>query len=150
MEKSADRAAGNQGQQRQFLLFLGFQLPPESQPLDAHIDWLLGTLSPREEKVIRLRFGLSDGYMYTQERIARELYVRQPTVSRIENKALRKLKHPARRRTIEERLLITPLLLAAVAEADRRCRHAESAVVDEILLEIVEERRRARRAAATA
>ncbi len=56
---------------------------------------VLGTLTPREEKVLRLRFGLEDGRPHTLEEVGKEFDVTRERIRQIEAKALRKLRHPA-------------------------------------------------------
>ncbi len=60
------------------------------------IDAVLHTLSPREEAVIRLRFGLKDGRCHTLEEVGTEFNVTRERIRQIEAKALRKLRHPVR------------------------------------------------------
>ncbi len=60
------------------------------------IDAVLRTLTPREEDVIRLRFGLSDGRCHTLEEVGTEFNVTRERIRQIEAKALRKLRHPVR------------------------------------------------------
>ena len=57
---------------------------------------VLDTLTPREEKVLRLRFGLDDGHQRTLEEVGREFKVTRERIRQIEAKALRKLRHPVR------------------------------------------------------
>ena len=58
------------------------------------------TLSPREAEVIRYRFGLYDGQTYTLEEVARIFGLTRERIRQIENKAIRKLRHPSRARTL--------------------------------------------------
>ncbi|MBR2489475.1 MAG: RNA polymerase sigma factor RpoD [Clostridia bacterium] len=60
------------------------------------IDGVLKTLTPREEAVIRLRFGLKDGRCHTLEEVGTEFNVTRERIRQIEAKALRKLRHPVR------------------------------------------------------
>ena len=57
---------------------------------------VLGTLTAREEKVLRLRFGLDDGRARTLEEVGKEFHVTRERIRQIEAKALRKLRHPSR------------------------------------------------------
>lgn len=63
---------------------------------------VLGTLSPREQKVLELRFGLRDGKMRTLETVGREFGVTRERIRQIEAKALRKLRHPTRARRLRD------------------------------------------------
>src|SRR5207248_2043052 len=60
------------------------------------VNKLLRTLSPREEKIIRMRFGLEDGSEHTLEEVGRSFDVTRERIRQIEAKALRKLRHPSR------------------------------------------------------
>ncbi len=60
------------------------------------IDNVLKTLTPREEQVIRLRFGLVDGRCHTLEQVGEQFQVTRERIRQIEAKALRKLRHPVR------------------------------------------------------
>ncbi len=55
---------------------------------------VLNTLTPREEKVLRLRFGIDDGHQRTLEEVGKEFNVTRERIRQIEAKALRKLRHP--------------------------------------------------------
>ncbi len=65
---------------------------------------VLGTLTPREEKVIRLRYGLDDGKARTLEEVGKVFNVTRERIRQIESKALRKLMHPARKNSLKEYL----------------------------------------------
>ena len=62
----------------------------------------LNTLSPREQQVIRLRFGLDDGHVRTLEEVGREFNVTRERIRQIEGKALRKLRHPSRSKRLRD------------------------------------------------
>jgi RNA polymerase primary sigma factor len=62
---------------------------------------VLHTLSPREEKIIKLRFGLEDGSEHTLEEVGQEFQVTRERIRQIEAKALRKLRHPSRSRKLK-------------------------------------------------
>ena len=68
------------------------------------IDEVLGTLTPRERKVIVLRFGLLDGRPHTLEEVAQRLQVTRERIRQIEQKSLKKLKDPTRARTLRDLL----------------------------------------------
>jgi RNA polymerase primary sigma factor len=65
------------------------------------IDSLLKTLTYREREIIRLRYGLTDGYTYTLEEVGRIFRVTRERVRQIEAKAVKKLQHPVRARQLE-------------------------------------------------
>ena len=67
------------------------------------IDMVLKTLTPREEAVIRLRFGLKDGRCHTLEEVGSEFQVTRERIRQIEAKALRKLRHPVRSSKFRDR-----------------------------------------------
>ncbi|MEG0132494.1 MAG: RNA polymerase sigma factor RpoD [Clostridium sp.] len=64
----------------------------------------LRTLTPREEKVLRLRFGLDDGRARTLEEVGKEFNVTRERIRQIEAKALRKLRHPSRSKKLKDYL----------------------------------------------
>ena len=63
---------------------------------------ILDTLTPREEKVLRLRYGLDDGKPRTLEEVGKEFNVTRERIRQIEAKALRKLRHPTRSKRLKE------------------------------------------------
>ena len=65
---------------------------------------VLDTLTPREEKVLRLRFGLDDGRARTLEEVGKEFSVTRERIRQIEAKALRKLRHPSRSKKLKDYL----------------------------------------------
>ena len=70
--------------------------------LKEELDKVLETLTERERKVLRLRFGLDDGRARTLEEVGREFNVTRERIRQIEAKALRKLRHPSRYRKLKE------------------------------------------------
>ena len=94
--------------------FLGDFIPDESQlsPVDAaskqllkdHLDEVLATLSDREARVLKLRFGLEGNKQMTLEEVGRVFGVTRERIRQIEAKALRKLKHPSRRKKLQDYL----------------------------------------------
>ena len=60
----------------------------------------LGTLTPREARILRLRFGLQDGNCYTLEQVGRKFDLTRERIRQIQHKALRKLRHPRRSRRL--------------------------------------------------
>lgn len=63
---------------------------------------VLETLTPREQKVLKLRFGLDDGCQRTLEEVGREFHVTRERIRQIEAKALRKLRHPSRSKKLKD------------------------------------------------
>ena len=68
------------------------------------VDEVLGTLTEREQKVLKLRFGLEDGRARTLEEVGKEFKVTRERIRQIEAKALRKLRHPSRSRKLKDYL----------------------------------------------
>ncbi|MFC1937797.1 RNA polymerase sigma factor RpoD [Chloroflexota bacterium] len=83
-------------------------LPPADaasrQLLKEQIGEVLSSLTPREQRVIQLRFGLEDGRSRTLEEVGREFNVTRERIRQIEAKALRKLRHPSRSRKLKDYL----------------------------------------------
>jgi RNA polymerase primary sigma factor len=65
---------------------------------------VLSSLTPREQKVLVLRFGLEDGRSRTLEEVGREFNVTRERIRQIEAKALRKLRHPSRSKKLKDYL----------------------------------------------
>ena len=63
---------------------------------------VLDTLTPREEKVLRLRYGIDDGRPRTLEEVGKEFNVTRERIRQIEAKALRKLRHPSRSKRLKD------------------------------------------------
>ena len=72
------------------------------QMLRENIDEVLSALSDREAKVLKMRFGLSGNKMMTLEEVGRKFGVTRERIRQIEAKALRKLKHPSRRKKLQD------------------------------------------------
>ncbi|MBI2979821.1 MAG: RNA polymerase sigma factor RpoD [Chloroflexi bacterium] len=83
-------------------------LPPvdaaSKQLLKEQIDEVLSALTPREQRVLVLRFGLEDGRSRTLEEVGQEFSVTRERIRQIEAKALRKLRHPSRSRKLKDYL----------------------------------------------
>jgi RNA polymerase primary sigma factor len=71
------------------------------QMLRDRIDSVLKTLTYREREIIKLRYGIGDGYTYTLEEVGRIFKVTRERVRQVEAKAIRKLQHPVRARKLE-------------------------------------------------
>ena len=72
--------------------------------LKEQIEEVLGSLNEREQKVLKLRFGLEDGRARTLEEVGKEFDVTRERIRQIEAKALRKLRHPSRSRKLKDYL----------------------------------------------
>ena len=72
--------------------------------LKEQLDEVLDTLTDREQKVLRLRFGMNDGRARTLEEVGKEFDVTRERIRQIEAKALRKLRHPSRSRKLRDYL----------------------------------------------
>ena len=70
--------------------------------LREQLEEVLATLTPREEAVLRMRFGLQDGKPHTLEEVGKEFDVTRERIRQIESKALRKLRHPSRSRKLKD------------------------------------------------
>ena len=91
---------------------LGDFIPDEDAPMPAEaashtllkeqLSGVLKSLTPREEKVLRLRFGLEDGRPRTLEEVGKEFNVTRERIRQIEAKALRKLRHPSRSKKLRD------------------------------------------------
>ena len=81
---------------------------PEPQDVAAYtmlkeqLNDVMSTLTPREAKVLRLRFGLDDGKARTLEEVGKEFDVTRERIRQIEAKALRKLRHPSRSKKLKD------------------------------------------------
>ena len=70
--------------------------------LREQLEEVLATLTPREEQVVRMRFGLIDGKPHTLEEVGKEFDVTRERIRQIESKALRKLRHPSRSKKLRD------------------------------------------------
>jgi len=68
--------------------------------LKEYTSQVLRTLTPREERVVKMRFGLEDGSEHTLEEVGQSFQVTRERIRQIEAKALRKLRHPSRSRKL--------------------------------------------------
>ena len=73
-----------------------------SSALKANIQKILSTLTPREEKVIRMRYGIDDGHLRTLEEVGFAFNVTRERIRQIEAKALRKLRHPSKSKILKD------------------------------------------------
>jgi RNA polymerase primary sigma factor len=81
--------------------------PPEVAErtlLRTTLEELLSTLRPREERILRLRFGLQDGYRYTLEEVGEKFGLTRERIRQIEKEALQRLRHPRRSRRLKDYL----------------------------------------------
>ena len=76
-----------------------------SEMLKSELNDVLKTLTEREEKVLRLRFGIDDGQSLTLEEVGKIFGVTRERIRQIESKALRKLKHPSRSKKLKDFLI---------------------------------------------
>jgi len=93
---------------------LGDFIPDEDSPapsdaasytlLKEQLNEVLHTLTPREEQVLKLRFGLLDGHTRTLEEVGKEFDITRERIRQIEAKALRKLRHPSRSKRLRDYL----------------------------------------------
>ena len=74
----------------------------ENEILKEEIDEVLQSLQPREQEVLRLRFGLKDGTCHTLEEVGKKFNVTRERIRQIEAKALRKLRHPSRAKKLKD------------------------------------------------
>jgi RNA polymerase primary sigma factor len=72
--------------------------------LREQLNEVLRTLTPREEQVLRLRFGLEDGRQRTLEEVGQQFNITRERIRQIEAKALRKLRHPSRSKKLKDYL----------------------------------------------
>jgi RNA polymerase primary sigma factor len=68
------------------------------------VEEVLATLTPREARILRLRFGLQNGRSYTLEEVGQKFGLTRERIRQIEGKALRRLRHPRRSRQLKDYL----------------------------------------------
>ena len=83
--------------EEQLVAYLDGELDDQSS---RRIEELLATLSPREARILRLRFGLLNGYSHTLEEVGQKFGLTRERIRQIEGKALRRLRHPRRSREL--------------------------------------------------
>jgi RNA polymerase primary sigma factor len=94
----------------EFGMFVEDELtPPPSQTayenmLRDRVEQVLSSLSPREERILKLRFGLENGHPYTLEEVGQKFGLTRERIRQIEGKALRRLRHPCRSRLLKDYL----------------------------------------------
>ena len=78
--------------------------PDNFTMLRTEVEDILDTLTPRERRVLQLRFGLIDGHQRTLEEVGKRFGVTRERIRQIEAKALRKLRHPSRSKRLKDYL----------------------------------------------
>ena len=97
-------------EESEFGMFVEDELtPPPSQTtyenmLRERVEEVLSTLTPREERILKLRFGLENGHPYTLEEVGQKFGLTRERIRQIEGKALRRLRHPCRARLLKDYL----------------------------------------------
>jgi len=84
-------------------------IPPPEQSAYQHllrdkVEEVLNTLTPREARILRLRFGLQDGRSYTLEEVGRKFGLTRERIRQLERRALRRLRHPRCSRQLRDYL----------------------------------------------
>jgi RNA polymerase primary sigma factor len=101
INEEQDSPLGNSIEDRNALPLIDAAL---KQLLKEQIKEVLYTLTPREQRILQLRFGLEDGRSRTLEEVGKEFNVTRERIRQIEAKALRKLRHPSRSRKLKDYL----------------------------------------------
>jgi len=107
---SLEKPVGDDGESDELGSFIEDKTTPmptenASQRLLAEkIQEMLTTLSPREARILRLRFGLTDGCSHTLEEVGQRFGLTRERIRQIEGKALRRLRHPRRSRELQDYL----------------------------------------------
>jgi RNA polymerase primary sigma factor len=74
----------------------------QQSQLQAQVEKVLGTLTPREACILRLRFGLQNGRSHTLDQVGRKFGLTRERIRQIEKQALRRLRHPSRSRRLRD------------------------------------------------
>ena len=107
---SLERPVGDEGESDELGSFIEDKTTPMPTENASHrllaekIQEMLTTLSPREAKILRLRFGLTDGCSHTLEEVGQRFGLTRERIRQIEGKALRRLRHPRRSRELQDYL----------------------------------------------
>ena len=101
--------------------------------LKERLDAVLETLTPREERVIKMRFGYDDGRPKLLEEVGKEFNTTRERIRQIEAKALRKLRHPSRSNNIKGYLDDEPTFYGIKGRIDTGVSNTKTAFVDEII-----------------
>jgi len=107
---SLERPVGDDGESDELGSFIEDKTTPMPTENASHrllaekIQEMLTTLSPREAKILRLRFGLTDGCSHTLEEVGQRFGLTRERIRQIEGKALRRLRHPRRSRELQDYL----------------------------------------------
>ena len=106
---SLERPVGQEGEAELADFIENEDIPAPSEVASQHllaekIESVLFTLSPREARVLRLRFGLQDGHSYTLEEVGQRFGLTRERIRQIQSEALKKLRHPRRTRKLRSHL----------------------------------------------
>lgn len=106
---SLERTVGNEGETELVNFIENKETPPPPEVASQHllaekIEDVLVTLSPREARILRLRFGLQDGHSYTLEEVGQRFGLTRERIRQIQSEALKKLRHPRRTRKLRSYL----------------------------------------------
>lgn len=96
---------------KDYVYYVDFEHDFACKSLKKQLHETLNTLTQREKKVIELRYGLNDGRDRTLEEVGKEFNVSRERIRQIESKALRKLRHPLRRRRLLDYIEVYPTVL---------------------------------------
>ncbi len=108
----------------------------ESQELGERFDRVLRTLTYREREIVKLRYGLGDGYTYTLEEVGQIFKITRENVRQKEAKAVRKLQHPVRSRQLEDYVEEERPLAILLKQEAAKAEEAQHRINNQILWEI--------------